>query len=205
MTRDGIEFPGVEGRRGRVPVAAKNGSERTQKGLFKDAIGRGDSSEPRDAGRLHGVRGVSSAGGVCSGGLCAGFGWHQPGVQETEVSRSPDDDVIQDVQSEQLGSGDHSAGEQNVVWAGLGLSAGVVVDQDEGTGWLCEDSPEDLGCLHVAAAQAPLRDRQIGHQSVAAVQGQDAEHLPLKISKLAGEGREHVPAGADGGAERHGS
>src|SRR6185503_16619282 len=87
-----------------------------------------------------------------------------------------------------------------------GVSAGVVVDEDEGGGAVANRGGEDLAGVDEGGGEGALGDADLGLHAVLAVEKEDVERLAVKLREAAAEVGPHGFGVADrrADAERNG-
>src|SRR5262245_9346405 len=89
---------------------------------------------------------------------------------QARIAPTPDDHVIVHAEIEQVGTLHELPREANVLAAGRGIAAGVIVEQHDGGGGLEDRRLEDLARVHEARRQRALRHDHVPQETVLGAQ-----------------------------------
>ena len=99
---------------------------------------------------------------------------------EADVAVAADNDVVEDLDVEELAGFDEHLGDADVLGAGRGVAAGVVVDDDDGGGQAADRFTEDLADAHDGGVEAAGIDGVDTANEVLGVEQNDAQVLDFE-------------------------
>ena len=119
----------------------------------------------------------------------------EAGVQEREVTLGADDDVVEDLDAEQIAGVAEAPGEGHVLGARLGMSRGVVVDEDHRRRRVTNERSKDARGLHRTRDEAAGREAQGAGGTVFGVEWDRDEVLDLFAREAGAQRGVDVAAG----------